>query len=105
MAILRAALVDISRIAAFDPVRLCNGFIGNRVKRKTSTGLQIYAIAFIPILKLNWFEIGAVNVAEDPIGHAIDSISGAGITAEIGMKPARATIIDKVDVTGGILIH
>ena len=47
MAIGHAAAIDVARLAAFDPVRLRDGFVGNRVEREALPCVVIHAVAFV----------------------------------------------------------
>src|ERR1043166_2679836 len=49
MPILLAALVDVARRAAFDPVRLADRLGRNRIERKALTGLVAEAAGFVPV--------------------------------------------------------
>ena len=106
MAILAAAPVDIAGIAAFNPARLCNGFGGNRIKRKTCTGVQIHAVALIPILKLHALQIRIRNARNHRVRYSVNSVRRAGVvTAKVRMQTARAAVVDERNVVGRISIH
>src|SRR5581483_5842392 len=106
MAILAAAPIDVARIAALDPARLSDRLGRDRIKRKTRAGAQIHAVALIPILKLNTLQIRAGDAAYHRVRHAVNAIRCARVVAaEVGMKPARAAVVDERNKIGGIPIH
>src|SRR5262249_8548689 len=92
--ILTAAAIDVSRIAAFDPTWLSDRLGWNGIKGKTRPGLKIAAIALIPVLKFNRFQVGVCDIRPHGIRHTVNRVP-ACIATKIWVKSTVTTIVDE----------
>ena len=84
-----AARTRVAGRAAFDPVRLRDRFVGNRVERHGAAGCVIDAVAFVGVIELH----GAFRLiaADRQVGEAVDVDAARRlVAAEVRVQPPRA---------------
>ena len=92
----------ISRGAALDPERFCNGLYRNGIERKALARGVVHTIALFVIVE-DHGHLGLVG-AHDHERHAVDAVDDSGIEpAEIGMQTVRRA--NEVDEVAGTRIH
>ena len=103
MPVFLAALIDIPRRAAFDPVRFTDRLRWNWIERHTLAGGVVDAIALVPILEGH--RLPGLVAVDDRVRHAVDVHAARGhFSTEVRMQMARAAIVDESDVARGIAV-
>jgi hypothetical protein len=83
-----AAQVHVSRLTAFDPVRLCDGLVRNWVERETLIGRVIHAVALVSVVELH--RLLRLTAVHDDIREAVNlDAAWRHLTAEVWMETTR----------------
>ena len=89
MSIRDAAAIDVAGFSAFNPVRLCDGRVGNRVERKTLPGVEVDTIAFIPVVEANG--LLRLRAVDDHVRETVNLCAARrNVPAEVGMETTCA---------------
>ena len=86
--------IDVAGLAAFDPVRLCDRLVGDRVKRKAPVRRVVHAVALVRVVELNC--LLRERAVDDGVGESVDlNAVGRDVAAEVRMHVARRSVVDE----------
>ena len=86
--------IDVAGFAVFDPVRLCDRLVGNRVKGKAPVRRVVHAVAFVRVVELNC--LLRERAVDYGVGKPVNlNAAGRDVAAEVRMHVARRSVVDE----------